>query len=496
MRILLTGATGYIGKRLLPVLQEAGHHVICCVRNPRNFEIKEGWSIELFEVDFLEEVDMEKAPVDFDVAYYLIHSLSAAIDDFGSLEERAARNFRDFMDHTKARQIVYLTGIVNNDTLSKHLESRLKVEEILGSGKVPLTALRAGIIVGSGSASFEIIRDLVEKLPVMVAPKWLNTRCQPVSIRDVIKFLTGVLLREDTYSRNFDIGCAEVLTYKDMLLGYARVRKLNRYIITVPVMTPRLSSYWLYFVTSTTYELAVNLVESMKIDVICRDQELAEKLGIEPLTYEEAVELAFDKIEQNMVVSSWKDSLVSSSRLGSLNKYIKVPKFGVFKDRKSLPIKNNSEEAVWHNVLSIGGDRGWYYGNSLWRLRGFLDKVFGGIGLRRGRTHPHELSSGDALDFWRVLVADDKEKRLLLHAEMRLPGEAWLEFFIKYVEGQPYLFQEATFRPYGIMGRMYWYAMLPFHLFIFRGMVRNIERYVEVQKDGTPAPDLQETDAA
>ena len=455
MRILLTGATGYIGKRLLPVLLEEGHQVICCVRNRATFDVKPAWNVEIFEVDFLEDVDLERAPLDFDAAYYLIHSMSASIDDFQPLEEQTARNFREFVDASQARQIIYLTGIVNSDELSTHLRSRLRVEEILDAGRTPLTALRAGIIVGSGSASFEIVRDLVEKLPVMVAPKWVNTKCQPVAIRDVIKFLTGVLLREDCYDRNFDIGCREVLTYKEMLLEYASVRSLRRWIITVPVMTPRLSSYWLYFVTSTTYELGVNLVESMKIDVICRDQELAEKLGIEPIPYREAVELAFDKIEQNMVVSSWKDSLISSSKLGSLQRYVNVPKYGVFQDRKVLPIEHNTIEQVWQNVYSIGGDRGWYYGNLLWKLRGYLDKLVGGIGLRRGRTNPDKIHAGDALDFWRVLVADDEDKRLLLYAEMKLPGEAWLEFDIVEKDGRSYLFQTATFRPYGVMGRLY-----------------------------------------
>ena len=418
MRILLTGATGYIGKRLLPVLLEEGHEVICCVRNAANFKLKRGWKgrVSVFEVDFLEEVDLIAAPRDFDVAYYLIHSMSAAINDFKSLEERSAWNFRHFVEKSSCRQVIYLTGIVNNDELSNHLESRLQVERVLGESTVPLTALRAGIIIGSGSASFEIIRDLVEKLPVMVAPKWLETRCQPIAIRDVIRFLTGVILREDCYNQNFDIGCDEVLTYREMLQGYANARGLKRFIFTVPIMTPRLSSYWLHFVTSTTYELAVNLVNSMKVDVICRDNRLAERLGLSPIPYQEAVQLAFDKIQQNMVVSSWKDSLVSSSEKGSLSQYIEVPEHGCFEDKKQVSIENNTEEQVWRNVLAIGGERGWYYGNALWKLRGLLDKMVGGIGLRRGRTHPEDIYPGDALDFWRVLAADHEEKRLLLYA--------------------------------------------------------------------------------
>jgi len=479
MRILLTGATGYIGKRLLPLLVEEGHEVICCVRNKRSFEIKKEWrtQVSLFEVDFLKDIDWESAPKNFDAAYYLIHSMSAAIGDFKSLEVKAAEAFRTYVEQTSCQQIIYLTGIVNSEGLSDHLESRLEVERTLGNSQVPLTALRAGIIIGSGSASFEIIRDLVEKLPVMIAPRWLETRCQPIAIRDVIQFLTGVLLREDCYDKNFDIGCREILTYKEMLLGYAQVRKLNRYILTVPVMTPRLSSYWLYFVTSTTYELAVNLVDSMKIDVICRDQALADKLGIEPISYQQAVELAFDKIQQHMVLSSWKDSLVSSSRVGSLGRYMEVPEYGCFEDKKQRVIKNNSVDQVWDNIMAIGGNRGWYYGNFLWKIRGYLDKLFGGIGLRRGRTNPDRINAGDALDFWRVLVADEEEKRLLLYAEMKLPGEAWLQFHIIENEGEAELRQKATFRPFGLMGRLYWYLVLPFHFFVFNGMIRNIERF-------------------
>lgn len=479
MRILLTGANGYIGKRLLPVLVEQGHEVIACVRTPGSFEWKKGWEdqVSLYQVDFLEEIDLENAPLDFDIAYYLIHSMSSKVDDFESLEEKAAKNFLQLTNASRAQQIIYLTGMVNDDNLSRHLASRHTVEKILDAGKVPLTALRAGIVIGSGSASFEIIRDLVEKLPVMVAPRWVNTKCQPIAIRDVIQFLTGVQLREDTYHRNFDIGCTEILNYREMLLGYAKVRNLKRWIISVPVMTPRLSSYWLYFVTSTTYSLAVNLVNSMKIDVVCRDNQLAEILGIEPLGYQEAVQLAFDKIEQNLVVSSWKDALVTTSRLGSLEQYVNVPKYGCFEDSKEFNVPVEKTQEVWENILSIGGDRGWYYGNWLWKIRGYLDKMVGGIGLRRGRTHPHHVYPGDALDFWRVLVADHEDKRLLLYAEMKLPGEAWLEFCLDEADDHTIVRQKAIFRPHGILGRLYWYAVLPFHYFIFNGMIRNIAGY-------------------
>ena len=478
MKILLTGSTGYIGKRLLPVLTEQGHHVICCVRDKNRFEKKEYYNdnISLFEVDFLKEVDPENIPVEFDVAFYLIHSMSSSISEFSEFETDCANNFVSFIKKTNCRQIIYLSGIANAPELSEHLLSRKNVEEILKRSSIPVTILRAGIIVGSGSASFEIIRDLVEKLPVMITPKWLNTKCQPIAIRDVIKFLTGVMLNDKCFGGTFDIGGPEILSYREVLLGYAEVRKLKRFIITLPVMSPRLSSYWLYFVTSTSYKLAVNLVESMKIEVVCRNNDLQKMLNIETIGYKKSVELAFEKIEQNMVLSSWKDSLITSSAYGSISENIQVPEFGCFKDRKEIEIKNDPEQ-VLDNVWSIGGERGWYYGNTLWRIRGYLDRLSGGVGLRRGRTNLNRLASGDVLDFWRVIVADRDEQRLLLYAEMKLPGEAWLEFKIIQKGNKQFLTQTATFRPSGLPGRIYWYLLLPFHFFIFDGMINNIEKH-------------------
>ena len=471
MRILLTGATGYIAQRLLPVLLDKGHEVICCVRDRLRFNASKFNSskISVVEADFLKKETLSNIPSDIDAAYYLIHSMSHTTREFEKLEEVSALNFRDAVETTNVRQVIYLSGIVNEEKLSKHLASRKNVENILSSGRYPLTTLRAGIIIGSGSASFEIIRDLVEKLPVMIAPKWLNTPTQPVAIRNVIEFLSGVLLREETFNNSYDIGGPDILTYKQMLLGYARVRGLRRYIGIVPVMTPKLSSYWLYFITSTSYPLAQNLVDSMKIKVVCRPNNLNELLGINLLRYEDAIREAFEKVEMNQVVSSWKDALLSGKLSEGLSKYAEVPVYGCFRDVRKRKISD--PERVLENIWSIGGETGWYYGNWLWGIRGFIDKLFGGVGLRRGRRNKNEITSGEALDFWRVLIADKNEKRLLLYAEMKLPGEAWLEFKI---DSDNYLYQTATFRPLGLWGRIYWYSVVPLHFFIFRGMIKKI----------------------
>ncbi|MGM0475080.1 MAG: SDR family oxidoreductase, partial [Bacteroidota bacterium] len=470
MRILLTGATGYIGKRLLPVLLADGHTVICCVRDKSRFDHSRypSGEIEVIEVNFLDKRSLDRIPEDIDAAYYLIHSMSTSIGDFETLEKEAAENFRDRIQETNADQVIYLSGIINEEKLSKHLSSRKAVEDILSGGSFHLTTLRAGIIVGSGSASFEIIRDLVEKLPVMIAPRWLNTRSHPIAIRNVIQFLKGVLLNEQTYGRSFDIGGPEILTYKQMLLRFARIRNLRRKIFVVPVMTPKLSSYWLYFITSTSYKLAVNLVDSMKIEIIGSENNLDQLLNIRLIPYEDAVALAFDRIEQQEVISSWTDALSSRTLETGIAELIEVPTFGCYKDKMEVPAVD--EPKVLDRIWSIGGDRGWYYGNWLWVFRGFLDKLVGGVGLRRGRKSLTRISAGDSLDFWRVIHASREEKRLLLYAEMKLPGEAWLEFSIK----DRVLHQTATFRPLGLWGRLYWFIMLPFHAFIFRGMARNI----------------------
>lgn len=471
MKILLTGANGYIGMRILPQLLEMGHEIVCAVRDETRLSVDKETrqQIEVIEIDFLEEPKDNIVPKDIDAAYFLIHSMSSSTQDFDEMEAKTAKNFNKYVADTQIQQVIYLSGIVNDNNLSKHLQSRKNVEDILYQGDFNLTVLRAGIIVGSGSSSFEIIRDLCEKLPVMITPKWVLTKTQPIAIRDVIAFLTGVLGNNKTYNDSFDIAGPNVMTYKEMLHRYAEVRGFKNWIWTVPVMTPKLSSYWLYFVTSTSYKLALNLVDSMKIEVVAKDTRLQDILGITPHTYKEAIDLAFKKIEQNLVISSWKDSMISGRFVDNLEKHIQVPKFGVLKDYKQIKVSNPDE--VLERIWSIGGETGWYYGNWLWKIRGFMDKLSGGVGLRRGRTHPNKIFAGDSLDFWRVLLADKKAKRLLLFAEMKLPGEAWLEFKI---DENNVLHQTATFRPRGLRGRLYWYSIVPFHYFIFGGMIKNI----------------------
>ncbi|RAW02573.1 SDR family oxidoreductase [Pseudochryseolinea flava] len=478
MNILLTGSTGYIGRRLLPVLLDAGHHVFCAVRHRQKFD----WdafpreiykNFEVLECDFSDASSMHIIPEEIDIAYYLLHSMSSANEDFQELEKRSAKNFTTRINQTKTQQIIYVSGIANSANLSSHLTSRTAVEDILRSASVPLTVLRAAIIIGSGSASFEIIRDLVEKLPVMIAPRWLDTRCQPIAIRNVLEYLVGVMAKDEALGKTFDIGGTDVLTYKEMLYAYAKARKLKRMIITVPVLTPRLSSMWLVFVTATSYALAKSLVDSMKNEVVCKDNEIQSIVPITLFSYRQALELAFDKISHKNIISSWKDSFYLQTGRRDVMNNIEVPSHGVLTDRREISFTRPVKEVI-ANLWSIGGKKGWYAGNWLWRIRGFADTIVGGVGIRRGRRSENALKTGDALDFWRVILADPIKGRLILYAEMKLPGEAWLEFTIKSEDQTHKLVQTATFRPLGLWGRLYWFSVLPFHALIFPRMAKAI----------------------
>ncbi|MBW4888377.1 SDR family oxidoreductase [Mucilaginibacter sp. HMF5004] len=479
MKVLIAGANGYVGTRLLPVLLEQGHDVVCLVRDKRRFrEMSDyGDKVTIITGDLLKDSTMQAFPPNIDAAYYLVHSMTDT-PEFAQLEALSAHNFIQALNTTTCKQVIFLGGIVNDGNLSKHLKSRKHVEDVLREGNAAVTVLRAAIIIGSGSASFEIIRDLAEKLPVMTAPRWVNTKCQPIAIRDVLGYLEGVLLNEQAFNKTFDIGGPEVLTFKQMLMGYAKARKLNRRIIVLPFLSPKISSYWLYFVTSTSYQLAQSLVDSMKNETIMKDHSIDAIVPRKCLTYQEALDLAFVKIEQNSIVSSWKDALNQGYLHADYNfmDQIKVPQNGTVEFKVNTEFEQDSD-TVLKNIWSIGGNRGWYYWDWIWNLRGFIDKIVGGVGSRRGRTSNVSIKAGDALDFWRVLLADKKNCRLLLYAEMKLPGEAWLEFKIIKKEGKNYLNEVATFRPNGLWGRAYWYLMWPFHLFIFKGMAREIISY-------------------
>ncbi len=474
MKVLLTGSTGYIGKRLLTNLSSGGHDVTCFVRSLERMIVPEQSNAKVsgHEIDLLKPIPEHLHAIDIDVAFYLVHSMSSSIGEFMEEEAVSARNFANFISKTNCQQIIYLSGISNSEKLSRHLQSRKNVEDLLKASGKHLTVLRAGIIVGSGSASFEIIRDLMEILPIVVAPAWVKTKCQPLGVADVLKYLTGCMLNPSTYDDIFDIGGPEILSYKEMLLQYAGVRGLKRWIGVIPFFSPRMSSYWLYFVTSTSYYLAVNLVDSMKVEVVCKDNRLQKMLGITPLTYQEACRRALERINLDTVASSWTDA-VSMTKGSQLFKNLDVPVFGILHDRRSLKISGDPDK-VLNRVFAIGGETGWYFANWIWNVRGVIDKMVGGVGLRRGRRNATELNPGDALDFWRVLIADRENKRLLLFAEMKVPGEAWLEFKIVRREDGFYLSQTATFMPKGLSGRFYWWGLLPIHLVMFQGMIRRI----------------------
>jgi uncharacterized protein YbjT (DUF2867 family) len=472
MKILLTGATGYIGKQLLPFLLEKGHEVVCCVRDRSKFDVSEYASekVSVIEADFLEIDSLNAIPSQIDVAYYLIHSMASTTGQFENLEKKSAENFLQRISKTSVKQVIYLSGIVNSQKLSKHLESRKNVEDILKKGSYHLTTLRAGIVVGAGSGSFEIIRDLVEKLPIMVAPKWLKTLSQPIAVQNVLEYLMGVIMNQDAFDKDFDIGGPEILTYKQMLLEYARVRRLKRWVWIVPVMTPKLSSYWLYFITSTSYNLAVNLVHSMKVDVICRPNNLAKELGINLLPYDVAVAEVFKHTAEEILLPKPLDSESTKTQTQESTKIVEIPEHGCYVDIQRG--KTSDANAAWQKIIQIGGKNGWYFANWLWEVRGFLDKIVGGVGLRRGRQNQFTIQKGEILDFWRVVDVNPDRKRLLLFAEMKLPGDAWLEF--KIIDNE--LIQTATFRPLGLWGRFYWFAIYPVHVLIFKGMARKVAK--------------------
>ncbi len=469
MRILLTGANGYIGSQLLAALIHHKHEIVALVRSLKRLYIPEEIKdkVKVIEGDLLDRESLDKIPRDIDAAYYLVHSMGRGYNFYVD-EEKAALNFYDALKNTRCQQLIYLGGISRGIHISMHMRSRKNVERILCGGEIPYTILSAAIIIGSGSASFEIIRDLVEKLPVMIAPKWVESRCQPISIRDVIFYLTRILGNKSCMNVKFEIGGPDQLTYGEILKNFARARGLKRLIIPIPFLSPRLSSYWLFFVTATNFSLAKALVESLKKDAVCIDNTIDTIIPHKCLSYMESLGKAFSKIEQHAVFTSWKGALVLSRLNPDLMQYARIPKYGCHKLRciYSYSDRKRAIEKLW----TIGGDNGWYFMNFAWKIRGLFDRMIGGIGIRRGRIHPRILNHGDILDFWRVILSKKDDGHLLLYGEMKMPGEVWLEYRID----KGVIKQTTVFRAKGILGRIYWYLFYPIHIVLFRGLCKSI----------------------
>lgn len=485
MKILVTGATGYIGGRLIPRLLRQGHAVRCMARRPEALAGRPWPGAEIVAGDVLDPSTLAPALAGVEVAYYLVHSMTAGEEGFEERDRKAARNFADAARAAGVKRILYLGGLGDQGAaLSPHLKSRQEVGEILRSSGVPVTEFRAAIIVGSGSLSFEMIRALVERLPVMIGPKWVMSRCQPIAIRDVLAYLTAAAVEPRADGRVFEIGGADVLTYRDMMLGYAKVRGLKRRLVSVPVLTPRVSSYWVDLVTPIPAALARPLIEGLRNDVVCGSRDALETFDVRPIGYEEAVRLALERIEEGEVETIWSGSQSSLEAvpapppLHPTLPHLEMRE-GMIMEKRETEVESRPE-AVFRVFSGIGGDRGWFYADWVWRLRGFLDRLVGGIGMRRGRRNPDTLRAGDALDFWRV--EEVRENRLLrLRAEMKVPGRAWLQFEVVPEAGSEasVLSQTAFFEPKGLAGLLYWVVLYPFHRPIFSGLIREIKRRSE-----------------
>ncbi len=471
--ILVTGATGYIGGRLIPNLLDAGYRVRCLVRDPNRLQGRP-WQdrVEIVAGDVLQVETLVPALTGTEAAYYLIHSMAGG-DDFHARDVTAATNFAVAAEQASVQRIIYLGGLAESSPeLSEHLRSRQQSGDALRSGSVPVTEFRAGVIVGSGSLSFEMIRYLTERVPVMICPRWVYTRTQPIGIREVLEYLVAALKVPQSSGQIVEIGGAEIVTYGEMMLLYAEVRGLQRWMIQVPVLTPRLSSYWVNLVTPIPAVIARPLIEGLRNENIVHDNSATRLFPfIQPVGYRVAVERALARLDVGNLESVWSDALSTSQ--GDVPPVTLTVHEGMVLERRQRVV-SVPPEYLYKVFTGIGGKRGWFAFNWAWEIRGLADKLIGGVGLRRGRRDPNDLRVGEALDFWRV--EEVKEGHLLrLRAEMKVPGKAWLQFqATRRDDGQTLLSQTAFFAPKGLLGWLYWYALYPFHGFIFSGLIDEI----------------------
>ena len=465
MKVLLTGSTGYIGRRLKQkLLNDENIELSLLVRNKKSVSSLNK-NIKIIEGDTFNKDSLREALKNIEIAYNLIHSLSN--ENYKDLDKISAQNFLEIANECGVKRIIYLGGLgVKNENTSEHLLSRIETGEILSSNKnIQTIWLRAGVIIGSGSASFEIIRNLVEKLPIMTTPKWVDTKAQPISVNDVLSYLHNSLYLDAERSLIVDVG-SEQLSYKNMMLKTAKVLGLKRYLITFPFMSINLSSYWLNLFTPVNFKVAKALIEGLKSEVIIQNDNAKKYFpNTIPISYEDAVKNAIKEIEDNQVISRWNDKGDGVWEKNPQNEISKA----IFIDRRELDISNLDTSKVYQSFISIGGENGWFDFDFLWEIRGIIDKLVGGVGLKRGRRSQCDLRISDCLDFWKVVDLKENE-RLLLYAQMKLPGEAWLEFKIKDNK----LIQSAYFYPRGVFGRLYWYSLVPLHYFIFNNMIKSI----------------------
>lgn len=477
-KILLTGATGYIGGRLLKVLQAQQTPVRCLARQPEYLRHEIQGSTEVIAGDVLKPETLVPALTGIHTAFYLIHALGSN-RTFETQEAQGAENFARAAKEAGVKKIIYLGGLGNPDTeLSPHLKSRHQVGEVLRSSGIPVLEFRASIILGSGSLSFEMVRALTERLPIMVTPQWVRTPAQPIAVEDVLRYLKAGLELDLSESRIYEIGGADVVSYREIMKEYARQRGLKRWMMPVPVLTPWLSSLWLNLVTPIYARIGRKLIESLRNPTFVHNNQALQDFEIQPMGLKEAIARALKKEDEEFVQTHWSDSL---SSVGRTRQWGGVRFKNRLVDSRAIPV-HATAEAAFAPIQRIGGHTGWYYANWLWRLRGFLDRLVGGVGLRRGRRDPVHLSQGDSLDFWRVEVFEPPQK-LLLQAEMKLPGRAWLEFEVETKTSQDKrevceIRQTAIFDPIGLGGLLYWYLLYPLHRMIFAGMLRNLVKQI------------------